>query len=149
VEVALLHLVGLDLTRQDLAELVEVGLQVVRVGDVLECALQQLGLAVADDLAQGAVDLEPAAVGSDQRDADRCLVEGFAEARLGLLEVHFQAMLVGDVTGDGGRADDDAVRVAQGSGGEVDEDARAVAPAPRQGALGHVLAGGQACHQGL
>ncbi len=61
-----------------------VRVDVVGVGDVLDPALEQLGLRPAGDGAEGGVDLHPAAVQADQRHPDRRLGEGGLEQFLGL-----------------------------------------------------------------
>ena len=47
MKVALLHLIGVDDPGQGLTQAVQVGLQVIGVGDVLKGDGQQLGLAAA------------------------------------------------------------------------------------------------------
>ena len=56
VDIALLQLVPARLAREEPAHVGEVGLEVVRMRDVLEHAREQLVLGVADDLAEGPVD---------------------------------------------------------------------------------------------
>ena len=92
-DVALFHAVAAPLAGDHLTHELEVGLEVVRVRDVLEGQLQQLSGLVPDDLGEGAVDAQEGAVESDQRHADRGLLEGVGEALLGLLEraVHGRA----------------------------------------------------------
>ena len=67
---------------QQAARLVQVGLHVLGVGDVLEPSLQKLFLIVADEFAQPAVDPQETAVGRRQGDTHRRLFEDGLEARL-------------------------------------------------------------------
>ncbi len=58
---------------------------VVRMGEVVDGAGEQLGLRIAEQRAERAVHAEPAqAVGGDQRNADRCLLECAGEALFAL-----------------------------------------------------------------
>ena len=57
----------------------EVGVEVLRVGEVLEGQAPELLLEGADELAQRLVDVEPLAVEPDERHADRRVVEGRPE----------------------------------------------------------------------
>ncbi len=66
VEITFLHLVGQDFAGQQLLDKVQVLGQVVGMGDVLEIGRQQFSLGMADHVAQGVVDLEPAALRADQ-----------------------------------------------------------------------------------
>ena len=129
--VALLHPVAAQLAGDDLAHQLEVGVEVVGVGDVLEGQPEQRPGVVADDLGQRAVDAQEAAVEADQRHADRRLLEGVGEALLGLLERAVD-----------GRADDGV-----GARAEVAGDLAAVvdqldrpAPDPDGGAVGAQVA---------
>ena len=82
VHVALFHLVGADPPGDQVLEVVQVGIQVVGVGEVHEIAVQQLFAAVAEHAAQFVVDLQPAAIRGDQGHAQGRRVEGIAEALL-------------------------------------------------------------------
>src|SRR5215212_4876305 len=62
LEVALLHRVGFYLSGQKLVNLLEVGVEVVRVSYVLESLLQQLLTTVGDDMAQPWVEPQRASV---------------------------------------------------------------------------------------
>src|SRR5436190_22488273 len=81
-EVALLHLVRRAVAVDELVDVGEVGVEVVGVGDVREGQFLQLVLAVADQVAQRAVDLEEAPVEPDQGHADRRVGERGLEAPL-------------------------------------------------------------------
>ena len=65
---------------------VEVGDQIIRVGDFLEGHLEHFRLGVSGDLAEGAVDLEPSSLGRDQGHADGSMIEGISEACFGMPE---------------------------------------------------------------
>ena len=70
-DVALVHPVAGALVREDLLDVGEVGVEIVRVRDVLEGALEQFLLGVAGQLTQRPVDPQPAAVGCDERHSNR------------------------------------------------------------------------------
>src|SRR4051794_23857785 len=74
-DVALLHLVGADLTREHLPEVLEIDVEVVRMRDLLERGCEQLVLRVAGHLAHRRIDAEPVALRADERDPDRRVVE--------------------------------------------------------------------------
>ena len=80
VEVALAHPVAGDLAGDQLLEQVEVGLEVVRVGDALEGELVQLFRGVPEHLAQRLVDPHELTFEADQRDAHRRVVDGESPA---------------------------------------------------------------------
>ena len=84
--VALLHLIAAAPVGEHILDVGEIGVEVVGVGDRLERADQQVGLRITGQVAQGAVDLEEAAVGGDKGHPDRGVVERAAEAVLGLGE---------------------------------------------------------------
>src|SRR5579862_9649723 len=86
MEVPLLHVVGANLPGEHPSCVVEVELEVVGMRDVLEAALEQLVAGVADELAEGVVDLEKASVGRDERHADRGRLERPGEAAFALEE---------------------------------------------------------------
>lgn len=100
VEIALLHLVGGNLTGQRLFEVGEVFLEVVRMGDRLEVSRQQFFFAVADDLAERAVHLQQFPVEVDEGEAMRSRLEGAAEAFLAFAERFLGAHLFRQI-GDG------------------------------------------------
>ncbi len=85
-EVPLLHRVGGDLAGHQLADVLQVRVQVVGVGDVLESARQQFLRRIADDVAQPLVDAQPAAVEPHLRHPDRGLLEQRPEGLLALLQ---------------------------------------------------------------
>jgi hypothetical protein len=86
VEVPLLHLVRPNLAVQHLANETEVGFEVLRVGDVLKRPGEQLVVRVADELAERVVHPQEAAVGANQRHADRGEAERAAELLLALAQ---------------------------------------------------------------
>ena len=63
VNVPLLHLVGVDLPGDHPAAMVEIALDVLRIRDVRERASDQLGVGVAEQVAESLVDLEESALG--------------------------------------------------------------------------------------
>ena len=88
--VALLQAVGRDLARQELLDIGEVRLEIVRMGDVLEGLGKKLGFAIAQHLAQATVDPQPGAVEANHGDSDRRQFErgskpllAFGEGELG------------------------------------------------------------------
>jgi hypothetical protein len=83
--------------------------------DLLERALEQLGLGVADDLAQAAIDAQPAAVQRHQGDPDRRLREGGAEQLVRAPQVLLLDAALGDVDERDRDAAERAVGVAQGN----------------------------------
>ena len=70
-DVALFHLVAIDVSREKTPELVQVGIELIGVGDVLEGACQELGLGVSREPGQRLVDLSPPTVELHDRLADR------------------------------------------------------------------------------
>ena len=97
VNVAFLHLVRADFPREEPPQLAEVGGEVVGMGDRLEVDRQQFFLGIADDLAEGLIDLKPAALQRHQGHADRRVVEGAAEALLALQEAGLRPLARADV----------------------------------------------------
>src|SRR5215212_4972862 len=89
LEVALLHRVGFYLSGQKLVNLLEVGVEVVRMGYVLESLLQQLLTTVADYIAEPLVDPQPSSVQRVVGDADGCLLECGPKALFALPELLF------------------------------------------------------------
>ena len=126
MQVALLELVALDAAGQDLPDIGRVGIDVVGVRDLLEAHVAQAGGVVADQLAQGPVDLEPAAVGGDDRHADGGEVERLAEPGLALAQCGLLAALGRDIGGPDKQADD--LAVAATIGREVDLDGARLKP---------------------
>ena len=84
VDVALLHVVAVDVPGHQGVELHGVGLPVVGVGDVFDGPAHELVGVVPEDVAVGAVDPHQAPVGRRQAHADGGVLEGAAKARLGL-----------------------------------------------------------------
>src|SRR5215204_3493385 len=97
VEVALLHLVGAYLPDQHPAHLVEIRIEVVGVGYVLEGLLKQYFFSVAEYLAQGSVRLKEAPVCPHQRHPDGCVLEGPPEPLLCFPKRLFCPLALGDV----------------------------------------------------
>ena len=85
-KVAFLHAVRGKIPGQHTTGVVEVGFQVVGMGDVLEGPLEQFLLGVSGDLTEGVVDLEAASLRRHQGHADRSMIKGIAEAIFGLAE---------------------------------------------------------------
>ena len=75
MEVPFFHLVGVDLSCQQLMYVQEIYLQVVRMGNILKRLLQQLGFGIAKQRAQCPVDSGPASFGGYQRHPDRRVFE--------------------------------------------------------------------------
>ena len=94
--------------------MVEVDIEVVGMRQRLEGRLEQVLLGVAQDAAERAVDAREAAVRGDQRLADRRLVEGVAEALLGVAQLACRLALRRDVAADAEVARDRAVGRADG-----------------------------------
>ena len=63
MDIALLHLVGVDFAGDHPAQLRQLRFEILGVGDVLESVEEQLGGGVAEQIAEGLVDFEPAAFG--------------------------------------------------------------------------------------
>jgi hypothetical protein len=66
----------------------EVGLEVIRVGDILKGLAEQFIGGVAEQPADGLIDLEPAAFGGDEGHADGRMREGIGEALLAQAKGH-------------------------------------------------------------
>ena len=71
VDVPLAHLVGIDFAGDQLPEMREIRIQVVRMSERLKIGDEQFGFAVADNVAHRAIHLDPAAIQRHQRHADR------------------------------------------------------------------------------
>ena len=84
VKVAALHLVVRDLPREQAPHVLEVGREVVGVGDLLQGLGEQLLGGVPGDRQQRLVDAYPAALGGQQRDPDGGVLEEQLEALLGV-----------------------------------------------------------------
>src|SRR3954447_21949115 len=83
VEVALLHLVGAYLSDKHPAHLVEIRIEALGVGYLLEGLAKQLHFSVAEHVAQGSVRPKEAPVCPHQRHPDVCVLEGPPEPLLG------------------------------------------------------------------
>ncbi len=112
VAVALLHLVRLALAGEHAPQGVEVGVEVVRVRERLERRAEEVALGVAGDAAERGVDAHEAPLGRDEGLADRRLVEGVAEALLGLAQLLRRLALGRDVARDRLQLDHGAAGVA-------------------------------------
>src|SRR4051812_4928675 len=84
VDVALLGPVAVALPDEQVGEGLEIGLDMVGMGDLAEGPAEQLVLRVAGELAERAVDALEAAAGRDQRHPDLAVVERAPEELLGL-----------------------------------------------------------------
>ena len=78
-QVALLQLVARDAAAEQLAEELDVGVEVVGMGDVVERPAGQLLGGVAENCAQRRIDVQAVAVQVDEGHADRRILEGAAE----------------------------------------------------------------------
>ncbi len=139
VPVALSQLVSLALVRDQAMQLLEVRVQVVGVGERLERGPEQLLLGRAENAGERCVDAREAPVQRDQRLADRSLVEGVAEALLGVAQLERGVALGGDVATDAEVSGKRAVGRANGRDGERHGQLHAVAaherPVARVGVL--------------
>ena len=131
-EVALLHLVAGDLAGEHLPDLLEVGLEVVGMGDVLERLGEELALGVSGQVAERTVDAHPAALGGDEGDPDRRVVERLREPLLLDGPLGLELPVCGDV--------DDAPEVAGDRPGGVED---------RGGAPEHPDLGGVGPHEAV
>ena len=86
--------------------MLEIGLEVVGMGDLLESPPEQLLGRVPGDLADPVVDPQPSPLDADQRHPDRCVLEGPLEALAGLAQLGLRALGRGDVAGDGDTPED-------------------------------------------
>ena len=106
--------------------LAEVGLEIVGMGQLLERGREQFLLGCRD-AAERVVDADEAPVGRDQRLADRRLVEGVAEALLGVAQLARRLALGGDVAADPQVTGEHALGVADRRDRERHGQLRAVA----------------------
>ena len=113
VEVAALHLVVADLPGEQAPHVLEVGREVVGVGDLLEGLGEQLLGGVAGDRQQRLVDAHPAALGGEQRHPDGGLLEDELEALLRVAAGLLGVLAGGDITRDRHAAHDLPGRAAQ------------------------------------
>ncbi len=113
VEEALFDLVVADLPHQQALDVLHVHRQVVGVGDLLGGLREQFLGAVAGDLQERLVDAHPAAVGREQGDADRRLLEDELKALLGVAAGLLGVLARGDLGEHRGAAHDRRVLIAQ------------------------------------
>ena len=118
VQVAALGAVAGELALEHRPARLPVGLEVVGVGDRGHRQALELRGRVAGDLAQRAVDAQEAEVGRGQRHPDRRLLEGGAEALLGLGQRGLGLHALGDVA-------DGRVALDDGAGRGIAHDAQA------------------------
>src|SRR5215216_2473772 len=97
VEVPFLRLVSPDHSDQELPEVLQIDLQIIGMGCLLEGLPQQLPFRVAEYLAQRPVHPQEAPVGSHQRHPCGCTFEGTPEALLTLSERTLGPLALGDV----------------------------------------------------
>ena len=99
-QVALLHLIGVDLAGQRAAHEGPVRLNILRMGEAPGTRRQQLRGGVAQHGAEGLVDAQHRGIGTGQQHAHRRMLEGNAEELLAFPE-RGGGMLAGDVAGSG------------------------------------------------
>lgn len=87
INVALLQAVALPAPVQKVLDELEIAIQVVRVGDVLEGKREKLGFAVVEYPAKGIVDREEAALEADDGQPDRRIGQCEAELLLALVQL--------------------------------------------------------------
>ena len=97
VQVPLLGPVAEALAGDDLAHRLDAGVDVIGVGDLSERGAEQPVRVVGEQLAEGGVDPGELALGGDQGHADAVVLEGAAEALLGLLQGAFGTLALADV----------------------------------------------------
>src|SRR5215211_4333379 len=97
VEVPFLRLVSADHSDQEPPEVLQIDLQIIGMGYLLEGLPQQLPFRVAEYLAQRPVDPQEAPVGSHQRHPYGRTCEGTPEALLTLSERTLGSLALGDV----------------------------------------------------
>ena len=144
MDAADVDLVGARLAGQQSLRLAADRRALVRVDDGLEAGGLELAGGVARDLAQGAVDLPEPAIELHERHADRRLLEGAAEALLGVLDGPLGPLAFADVVQQ--RVEGVAVVRAHRGDGELDGELAAVAMQRRElepPAENPAVAGGQ------
>jgi hypothetical protein len=99
-DIPLLHLIRIDLPREQLLGVGEILLEVVRVSQVLKGLLKELCLGEADELAKGLVHLQPSAVEADEGHSDRGIPERRLELVVQLAEPAHCLVALGDVLVD-------------------------------------------------
>ena len=95
--VPFLHLIRAHLAGQQLPGVLDIDVDIVGMGDVLEGRGEQLCPGETGDLDQPLVDPEPAPVQRDEAHADRSVVEGATEALLRLAQGRLRVDTVVDV----------------------------------------------------
>src|SRR4051794_12156298 len=93
--------VAVALAVGDLAERLRLALAVGGVDDLAEALAEQAVLGATADLAEGSVDALKAAVQRDECHADAAVVEGLAEALLGLAQGGLGRLALADVPHEG------------------------------------------------
>ena len=73
--IALFQPVVLAPPRDQIVDQLEIGLQIVGMGEFLEIKLRKLFRGIAEQARNRAVDPQPAAIGGDKREADRRVIE--------------------------------------------------------------------------
>src|SRR5262249_3498420 len=81
-KVASLGVIAVDLSLAHKLDSGKISREIVRIGNVLERLGQEFIDRVAENTAQGSINPEPPAVGSDMCDSNRCVVERGTEPRL-------------------------------------------------------------------
>jgi len=76
VNVAFLHMVGRNLTGEQLLDIGQISVQIIRMGDGLEIRREQFLLRIADNVTQRAIDLQPVPIRTHERHPDRRIPEG-------------------------------------------------------------------------
>ncbi len=97
MQVALLHLVMVDLAGQQAAKMLDIGINVIGMGHGLEGPLQHLGFGVTGHLTVRVVHLEELTRRRDERHADRRVIKCPSEPGLAVLKILFGTFLLGDV----------------------------------------------------
>ncbi len=127
VDVSLLQVVRANLAVEHPPRVLEVDVEIVWMGDLLEGARHECRGVVAGEVAQRLVHLEEPAVRRDQRHADRRRLERPAELPLALEQRVARPPALGEVVDDPEHAFGRAVR-SDDDGRHGDRDLRAVAP---------------------
>src|SRR5215207_2396175 len=130
--------VAVALPLGDLAEGLDLPLAIAGVDDLVEAPAEQGVLRAAADLRERPIDALEAAVQRDERHADPAVVEGLAEALLGLSQGGLGRLPLADVADEGVKAP--LLALAQGGDGELNRYLGAVAAQ----AIDHE----QPCHDG-
>ena len=89
-EIAFFHRVGADFIFQQLLQLFQVGIEIERIGNVLEGAIHQFALGIVQHFADARVHPQPIPLQRNQRHPYRRLGEGLFEQGLRALQVGLQ-----------------------------------------------------------